>query len=79
MNRSGLFIVSDEVQGENKQGFSQRERENFSLKKQQDGNEYLRKLVNYLKDNPEVFVQYALKEETEKNNPVHNTKSTVSF
>ncbi len=79
IDRSGLFIVSDEVQGESKQGLTQKERDNFSLKKQQDGNEYLRKLVNYLKDNPEVFVQYALKEETEKINPVYNTKSTVSF
>ena len=79
MSRSGLFIVSDEVQGESKQGLNGDERNHLAQKKTQDGNEYLKDLVRHLISFPAIFIQYANREENQLKNPVHNTNSIVSF
>ncbi len=76
---NGLVITSEELPGETYNRLPARDLENFARIKFSDGNEYLKKLIKYLQENEEKFVQFFQKETATRTSPVHNTKSIISF
>lgn len=76
---SGLFITTDEIQGEKKTALSESEMYKLHRAKSEDGNAYLKKLVAHLKAFPGTFSEYVEKEANQQTNPVYNAKSIVSF
>lgn len=76
---TGLFVISEEIQGEKKQGLSENERYNLHRAKQEDGNAYLKTLVELLNKHPEEFTAFAKRAKNQQTNPAHDTKSIVSF
>lgn len=76
---NGLVITSEELPGETYNRLPAKDLENFARIKYIDGNEYLKKVVKYLQENEEIFIQFTEKEAVKKIDPVYNTKSIVSF
>lgn len=76
---NGLVITSEELPGETYNRLPAKDLENFARIKFSDGNEYLKKLVSYLQENEDKFIQFSQKEAVQKIEPVHNTKSIISF
>ncbi len=76
---NGLVITSEELPGEKYGRLTEKELYNFHLAKQNDANEYMKKLLLHLNENPEIFAEFALKTAISTANPIHNTTSTVSF
>lgn len=79
LTKNGLMLMTDEVQGESKQGISTQEREHLKFKKQQDGNEYLKQLVKLLNTHPQTFTHFANKQKNEAIKTTYNKKSLLSI
>lgn len=76
---NGLVITSEELPGENYNRLGERELYNFHRAKQEDGNEYLKKLVQYLNNNSTDFSAYAEKTTTATTEVAYNKTGIVSF
>jgi len=79
LTSQGLFTVTDDIPGKKKTAADILELDRLHLAKSTEGNEQLKLLLDYLRANPQKFIQFALKEKNSTINPVVNTGSIVSF
>jgi hypothetical protein len=79
LNEKGIVFEIEEIPGERKIKTDQQELDRIYDSKLEEGTEALKDLVSYLREKPEVFVEFAAKEANKVSSPTHNTKSIVSF
>lgn len=79
LNAGGLFTSYDEIPGQKKTKADLLELERLKSAKTVEGNEQLKELLDYLREYPAVFVDFAEKEKAQTQSTAVNTNSILSF
>jgi hypothetical protein len=79
LTAGGIFTSYDEIPGQKKSKAALLELDRLKRAKEVEGNEQLKELLNYLREHPTVFTDFAAKEKSQIQSTAINTKSIVSF
>ena len=76
---AGFSISIEDIPGEKLTQLTEKDLYNLHRVKENDGIEHLRRLTDYLREKPTIFIAFSNKEKTATPSIAHNTTSTVSF